>query len=239
MGRWVASLMGLAMASCFGCASKPPPRGPVTWYAPPPGYPSPTSYPPRPAVYVVPVLMPSPATPGYAAPSPPRFARVSFVGLLAGPGKIDGTQWDGPGGTVSREGWQQVAFALGAADPYAAAIGVLAGPTIQALEKPDCGGSAVLTSSAGTGKLYTLNKQQDTFTPQWSATWEHVPLDNTARIRVEVIDHDLFINDPMGVLEIDTSWIQRALMAGKVVQVPVHEQTNRQILFAGISAQAE
>jgi hypothetical protein len=165
---------------------------------------------------------------------------VSFLGLLVGPGKVDGTQWDGPGGTVSAEGWQEVATALGASDPYAAVIGVLAGPTIQALEKPDCGGSVVLTSSAGTGTDFELVKKQDTFTPQWiGATWEHVPLDDSARIRATVVDRDLFVDDPMGVFEIHSGWIQTAIMNGKVWPVPVHDQTNKQILFALISAQAE
>lgn len=235
----VVSVVGCALVlSMVGCASKAPPRPPVTWY--------PQAYASQPPIYVLPVMVPAPAQsaylpPGYApggAP-PPRFARVAFVGLLAGPGKVDGTQWDGPGGTVNREDWQQVATALGATNPYAAVIGVFAGPTIQALEKPDCGGSAVLSSSAGTGTEWVLTKKQDTFTPQWAATWDHVPLNGSARIHVEVIDHDLFVNDPMGVFEIPSASIHAALAAGKVLPVRVEDQTNRQILFALITAQAE
>lgn len=227
------------LALCGGCTPKRP-QAPARWYTPP------SSYAPRPTGYVVPVQMQPlwpPIAPGYAAPAAPvlpRLVRVSFVGLLAGPGKVDRTQWDGPGGTVSAEGWQQVASAIGAADPYAAAIGVLAGPTIQALEKPDCAGSAVLTSSAGTAAAYALLKQQDTFTPQWGGvTWEHVSLDDTTRIRVTVVDRDLIFDDPMGIFEIPSRWIRAALAAGKVLAVPVHDQTNKQILFAMISAQVE
>lgn len=223
----------LTLSMLAGCTSKPPPRSLVTWY--------PAAYAPQPPAYILPGMPLAPSAPPAYAPAAylPRFARVAFVGLLAGPGKVDGTQWDGPGGAVSREDWQQVAVALGAANPYAAVIGVFAGPTLQALEKPDCGGSAVLTSSAGTGTQWTLTKKQDTFTPQWGATWDHVPLDGTARIRVEVIDHDLFFNDPMGIFEVPSASIHAALAAGKVLPVRVEDQTNRQILFALISAQAE
>ena len=236
MRRVVLSVgLVIGLVEVGGCA-KPAPRAPVTWYAQPYGYT------PPPAVYILPVLVQQPPAPTYSAPPAPpapSFAHVAFVGVLVGPGKIDGTQWDGPGGTVSREDWQQVATALGAADPYVAVIGVFAGPTIQALEKPDCGGSAGLTSSAGAGTTWELMKKQDTFTPQWRSAWDHVPLDGSARIHVEMIDRDLFLDDPMGGFEVNATWIQTALTAGRVVAVPVADQTNKQILFALVAARPE
>ena len=82
-------------------------------------------------------------------------------------------------------------------------------------------------------------KKQDTFTPQWRSAWDHVPLDGSARIHVEMIDRDLFLDDPMGVFEVNATWIQTALTAGRVVAVPVADQTNKQILFALVAARPE
>jgi len=233
--RRVVMGLGLLSVVLSGCA-RPATRAPVTWYAPPYGYAAP------PPGYMQPTTTQQTAPMAYTAPPPPpapRFAHVAFTGVLVGPGKIDGTQWDGPGGSVRREDWQQIAIALGAADPYAAVIGVLAGPTIQALEKPDCAGTAMLTSSAGTGTSWELTKKQDSFTPQWRSTWDHVPLDGSARIHVELIDRDVAFDDPMGVFEVNATWIQAAFNAGKVLAVPVADQTNKQILFALIAARPE
>lgn len=211
-------------------------------YGPSPGYGyypgAPGSQPPGTAPSV-----PSPypyAPPPSASPPPPRFARVSLTGMLIGPGKADRTQWDGPGGTVSDRDWLLIGRALTSSNAYGAVLSVMAEPAIQALEKPDVGGTAMLRTAQGDETPLELAKVQDSFTPQWdSVSWDNVPLDGSARIRVVAIDRDLFEDDPMGIFEISASDISAAIQAGRVYPVAVHTQTNKQILFVLISAMTQ
>lgn len=167
----------------------------------------------------------------------PHFARVWVVGMLIGPGKADGSQWDGPGGMVKEDLWDLLAQMLIRPSAYGAAASVMAGPAMQALEKPDVGGTATLITASGDGPAIPLAKKQDTFTPQWSGVaWDHVPLDESVRIRVVATDRDLMEDDPMGIFDISAADMLEAVRTGKVYPVPVHAQTNKQILFALISA---
>ena len=59
------------------------------------------------------------------------------------------------------------------------------------------------------------------------------------RLRVTVIDEDLWEDDPIGVAEINYDDVVAALEAGEVYQVKVAEQTQNQLLFVGISVMPE
>ena len=240
--RGITLVMCLTLAAgCVSSSSSPPPPRygyPPPGYAASPGYGQP-GYPPAASPRPGPGAYPGQVPP--AVPQAPSFARVTLVGITFAPNKPDGTQWDGPG-RVSAEDVQLIAGALGAADPYAAVLAVLSKPTIQALEKPDAGGTAALVSArGGPGPTTVLNAARDSFTPQFVGppTWNHVPLDGSVRLRVEVIDRDAVFDDPAGVFEVNRDDMLRALQAGRVYQVRVADQTTRQVLFAGISVMAE
>lgn len=241
--------ISMALALLVGCGarknSNPGQYYGSNYYGSPPPYAYPGYGPPPPQGYGPPApqappyyVQPQPASPmAPPPPPPPGFARVSLTGMLIGPGKVDGTQWDGPGGTVDTDDWAMIASALSRSNPYAAAASVMAGPAMQALEKPDVGGSATLVTSSGDGDEFGLAKNQDSFAPNWTGvTWDHVPLDGSARIRVVAIDRDLADDDPMGIFEISASDINQAIQVGRIHPVPVHQQTGKQILFALISA---
>jgi hypothetical protein len=181
---------------------------------------------------------------GQGAPPPPAmplpaFATVDLVGVTIAPAKFDRTAWDGPGGGLRNEDAEKLAGALAIAAPelaFAAALSVLAEPTVRALEKPDVAGWAAFVSGQGLGPAQAFPKTQDSFTPAISARFTRVPLDGSARIRVELTDMDLSEHDAVGRFEIATHDIVAALRAGRVHQVRVAEQTNRQVLFVAISA---
>ncbi len=187
----------------------------------------------RPYVQPAPYVQPTP----YVPPAP-RFASVTFVGLLIAPGKADGTRWDF-GGDISPEVTQQLSMKLAAREPYLALAVFVAGVAMPATAKPDVAGTAVILTSAGVDQSYSLPKVQDNFTPDWNVTWRHVPLDGSARIRVQSWDADLVNNDPLGTFEIGAPAISAAIADGGVFPVRVDGQTNSQILFARISAMAE
>jgi hypothetical protein len=92
-------------------------------------------------------------------------------------------------------------------------------------------------------QAFALPKREDGFTPQWNVTFRHVALDGSAVLRVAVEDMDPDIpfidNDPMGTFLIARREMYAAYLDGHVVQVPVHTQTNRQVLVAGLYVIAE
>jgi hypothetical protein len=170
------------------------------------------------------------------APSLPARVRVSLVDAQIGPGKVDGSHWDGAG-TVPPSVTSGLLAALGAPDPYAAVVNTLSSVSANSLDRPEPVGTAELFTAAGPGGTLRLNADRDTFTPIWfgTPTWERVPLEPATRIRVTLRDRDVMFDDPMGVAEIGYSDLVAALRAGRVYPVRVAEQTYRQILFVGIS----
>lgn len=182
------------------------------------------------------------STPAPTTPGAPRFVSVTLVGLMAAPLKADGTCWD-PFCSISEQDGRRLGAALGALHPLAAVASVLTPAMLEALSKPDIAGSATLLIDGVPKQAFALSVRQDSFTPQWSATWRHVPLDGSAVLRVAVEDMDpdvpLVDNDPMGTFLLGRDDMSAALLDGHVVQVPVHRQTNRQVLAAGIYVLAE
>lgn len=149
---------------------------------------------------------------------------------------MDGAQWDGPGGVLPSGVLRALGTALGAPAPGLAVLELMNGPMVASLEKPDASGVAEIVTSRGPAFRTELPRVQDSFTPQFSdARWTHVPMDGSARLRVEVIDRDVTTDDPMGTLELNAEDFRAAAQAGHVHPVRVDEQTNRQVLFASIS----
>ena len=173
-------------------------------------------------------------------PPPPAFVRLTLLGVTFGLGKVGGTQWDG-NGQFSREDADLIVNALAAANAYAAVATVLLRPSIQAMEKPEPSGTARLVTTAGHGLETKLMADRDTFTPNWQGppSWSHVATNGSVRLEVRLTDRDIQFDDPAGTFQISAADILAALQSGHVYQVRVAEQTNRQVLFAGISAMAE
>jgi len=172
-------------------------------------------------------------------PASVRFVRVSIVNALIGPGKVDGTMWDGPGQRVDQETISSLSSALVGTSPYAAAAAVMAGLAQTALDKPDPKGYATLEASQGSQTVDMPRDFRDTFTPLWrSAVFDRVDLSGQPRVRVVLLDADALEDDAIATVEITSQDLQAALRAGTVYQVPVSEQSMKQLLFVGISVMA-
>lgn len=203
--------------------------------SPPPAV-SPWNYPVMPAP--PPPVAAQPAAPPAPPPVPtlPATIRLMLHGVTIAMGKIDGTTWDGPGRIAPGQA-ERLALALGSSNPHAIVLGILGDPVNQALAKPEVIGKAFCHSSAGSSPIVSLRAQRDTFTPQFDGppTWMSVPLNEQARLHVDLTDDDIAFPDPIGSFQINARDMLLALREQKVVHVRVDSQTNRQVLFAAIS----
>ncbi len=173
-------------------------------------------------------------------PAAASLQRVSFVDALIGPAKVSGLPWDGTGGAVDEGTWGELGFALGAADPYTAAVGILASLADAGTARPDPKGRALLYDAYDEVELEIPIEFKDTFTPTWSdVTFHGVPTTGDVRVRITLIDQDVMEDDPIGVVELTQEDLEAARVAGRIHHVQVSDQAQNQILFVGIAVLAE
>lgn len=174
-----------------------------------------------------------------APPPPPTFASVSLVGVTIGPGKSDGSQWDGffsmPAGLAL-----EVARNMEAPNDYMVTLDLL-NRASQGLAKPDIyGETQLLVGGTVASSLVLPLGAEDSFSPTWTHIgWQHVPLDEDVRLRVSLMDEDMTSDDPVGVFELSTADLRAAMNAGTVLQVDVAAQTQQQVLFCAIAVAKE
>jgi mRNA interferase MazF len=184
-------------------------------------------------------VMPPPG--GYTG----RFATVLIEDAVIGPGKVDHSAWD-PGVAVPDQVFTDLATALGAANPVAAALSVLGGPllngAISASQKPDVYGTMRMDGFGTIGTELWLaareERTEDSFTPAFPSPrgYKDIPIDADVRLRVHLVDADLLdSDDEVGIAVVNAADMRAALAAQKKYQVQVSNQTSNQILFIGIS----
>jgi hypothetical protein len=146
--------------------------------------------------------------------------------------------------------FSDLAIALGAIDPVAAVVGVLAGPTlnsaISASQKPDVFGTVRLDVGGKVGTEFWLiprgQQMDDSFRPSFpsGSFYQHVPIDADVRIRVALADADaLDDDDAIGIAVINSADLMAALASQKKFEVNVADQTSSQLVFIGISVLLE
>lgn len=152
----------------------------------------------------------------------PDSVTIEMLGALIGPGKSDGTEWDGPG-KIPDDVVTGLATALGSPE-IAPILNFAQGAAYQALSKPDPYGIAQLNwdgsgfDPAQTISLATVdNNRQDTFTPDWPMDasgalpgWATVPFTPDLQIRVDLDDEDLTAPDHIGTVTIDFPDLKKA-----------------------------
>lgn len=182
-----------------------------------------------------------------------RFVTVSLEDCVVGPGKADQNPWDPSitgASTIPPKVFSDLAVALGAIDPLAAVVGVLAGPTlnsaITASQKPDVYGTVRLDVGGKIGIEYWLvergQQMDDSYRPSFpsGSIYQHVPLDADVRIRFNLADADaLDDDDAIGIAVINSADLMAALAAQKKYEVKVADQTSDQLVFIGISVLLE
>lgn len=167
------------------------------------------------------------------------FVSVDLVGLTVGPGKADGSRWDGFG-AIPDAAARAIGRALDGSGPFVAVMSELSRPVVASLERPDICGVGRLVTAGRTSHEIRFEGDRDSFTPHFSdARWTHIPVDGSVRLRVEAVDEDFQVDDPAGTFELGAEDFRRGAEEGNVFPVRVDQQTNRQVLFASISVFVE
>lgn len=167
---------------------------------------------------------------------------IQVTGITMAPFKGDGTEWDTTN-VIPSDLISGLATALGAAEPYAAVIAYLGTEAVKPLSKPDAYGTMELWVNGRWSPPAALATREapvhDAFVASWPAPpapgWYDVPLQESLRLRLHILDSDLLYDDPIGDAEINYADIQAALAAQKIIQVDVSGQTQKQLLFVALS----
>jgi hypothetical protein len=158
---------------------------------------------------------------------------------VIGPGKADGKQWDGWGGTVPSDVQQQVQSFVDSG-MWMALISYLKSVAMESLEKPDPFGWAELSLGGAYGNKKWLadydTNTEDTFTPIWKGGpgWSGISLTQATKVRVTLLDEDLSNDDDIGVAVVNYDDLMSVWAEGKKTYVPVAGQTNNQLLLIGM-----
>lgn len=200
----------------------------------------------------------TPSTPGEPAQPAPAPAQVQpqvivqhvprldveFTGVVVVPYKMDGKPWDGVGAMASPEVLASLAVYTGGASVLAAdTVSKLAqGAASHGVDLPDpFGYVTVLIDGTWLGGKLSLvgpqNTNKNTCTPMFTARpgLLGLPDQDGLRLQVTVYDEDIGSYDVVGMAEIPIAELRAARDAGKIVQIPVGDQTANQLLLVGVS----
>ena len=173
----------------------------------------------------------------------PGTVHIQLVDVVVSPSRADGAQWDGamPAAPFGREVFRDVAFSSAPGTPW---VHTWAGASPGGgRERPDPHGWADLAISGAwvaesarrwpsEGETFLVDTLAARFDP---LEWRDVPFDAGTRLRVTVLDRDFPSDEMMGVAEIPFAALVRALEVGGVLQVPVGDQTDGQVMSVGVS----
>jgi len=177
-------------------------------------------------------LVVGPATQAVAKP-PAKTVSFRLETVFIAPTKPDGAPWDGMG-AKSPTAFKKAIALLSAANPSVALADFFVGPLCVHLQRPDPYGSMEIAAGPSRGARAQLGTKKDEFSPSWSSGWTNMPLSKDTAIRVVLHDKDVMNPDDIGVFIIRGEDLVRALEAGKVTYIDVHDQA-RGVLLAGIS----
>jgi len=175
---------------------------------------------------------------GGTPPTLPTIVSIEVTGILIGPGKVDGTQWD-----LSEPVPEEVLEALAAALGYPGmgqVLDVVQGAAYQALSKPDAFGVANLNPDGrGFDALFDValaginDNTEDSFTPNWPMPfpgWQDLPFEPGLAIRVNVRDEDIALHDDIGTATLNYDDLLEAWLAQDSHWIRVEDQTNEQLI---------
>lgn len=178
---------------------------------------------------------------------------VQFVaGIVAG-GNAQGQEWDGFG-TFDPAAMALMISAAGLAagtpippnTSMGAAASSITSKFTQGFAAPDVVGfveyggttSRALAPVAATRMALAYNRAHtpDSYTPRFNVSYENWPVYEDASFTITVWDMDDRNNDFIGTAVVRASDIESAAESGKVVTVPVADQTNNQLIGVQITA---
>ena len=188
---------------------------------------------PEPAPDQEPEPTPDPEPDAQPDPEPASHLNIDILGALLGPGKVDRSEWDGVG-NVPDEIWLTVAILVEM--PVQDVLDWLSTSTVQTLSKPDPYGTVEIDLGGGWEQPVELAARTNTFQPLFDDA-SYVGLDAAAemRLKVELWDEDVFLDDPVGAVIISRAQIDAARDAGGSYWVNVASQSNGQIVYVQIA----
>ncbi|WP_437627786.1 hypothetical protein [Sorangium sp. So ce1151] len=178
---------------------------------------------------------------GDNGPPEPSVVSIRMASALIRPWDTAEEAWDG-NTSVSPEDVADLAFALGATDPYVASLAFVYGLADDAYGPPDpFGNIEIFTGGAWRADLQAeILPTQDTFNaPFYDAGWDNIPVEPDMRIRVVLRDEDLANHDPLGTVELNRGDLMAAYGAANVYPVRTDEQDTGTILFVSLSVAAQ
>jgi hypothetical protein len=174
-----------------------------------------------------------------------KVITIRILDAVIGPGKADGTQWDGMG-TVPQDVIDMVAGFISTGS-LEGIVSYLTGVAVSTLSKPDPLGTAIIDNGNGfdIAGLVVLanegNNTEDTFTPIWpngGKKWGPVPFVPSVKFQFIIYDEDLVNNDDIGVALVDFDDLMAAWADGNKYWVNVADQTSRQLIAIGLTVSA-
>lgn len=193
-------------------------------------------------------LHPLPTLPALAPMSSPyQTYTIRFIGAVISAGTAAGEEWDGPG-TFDASAVQALLGTLGMAvgtNGFAdmSSSGAIAGVTRQftkGIAAPDVVGSVhfhgtttrALAAVAGTplALAHRGSYTPDSYLPRFNVAYESWPVYPDSGFTIALWDLDDTNPDVIGTAVISATEIEAAAGSGKVVTLPVAEQTNGQLL---------
>lgn len=177
----------------------------------------------------------------------PIRINLTFLGAVIGPTKENGAPWDGPARIDTRTlSTVQNLMAPGSGMASSAIINTVSQLARQGTAAPDVIGyveqiGSTIRDLANTAGIPIAlatkqNMTRDSYTPQFSVTYEGWPIFKDSRFQIHLWDADLFNNDAIGVVEITYNDIMQAIKNGKTTWIKVSDQSFNQVLFIQISA---
>lgn len=182
----------------------------------------------------------------------PTYLTIRFVGALIGPGKNNGSNWDGPGtvdpaavevvaalitggsslgagGFVGQSGSAALNFAAqGTSAPDVIGYTAVVGST-----KPDLARVAGTPLALGTVNAYVADSYTPTF--PYQVEYRNWPVFPDTRLEIQLWDMDMSESDPIGVIQINAEHLAAALAKKAIYEVPVADQTSGQVLAIKLS----
>jgi hypothetical protein len=178
------------------------------------------------------------------APILPATVTVLFVDALVAPFRTNGDSWEALGPSATPEDKAALAAHLTGGEPYSTPAAFVLGLANVGYDTPDPFGfhDYMYGAESVDGDLATVDTNvEDTCHPIWPGPpgYSDVPLEQGIRFRLTAYDQEVWAHHPIGVAEINYDDVIAALGSKHIYQVMVADQTNKQLLFVGISGTAE
>lgn len=180
--------------------------------------------------------------PGEAAFQPPSIVSIRIVETVARPWKQSGHLWD-LNAVADPESIRQLALALGASERHASVVAFLGKLVADGWGPPDQLGAVSFFSGGQWSATAALGSRdtnlENQFVSDWLQEWNHIPVEETMRISVSLIDEDFEYDDTIGTVELNYDDVIAAVQAKQVYYAPVDDQGSGNVLFVGISVAVE